>query len=58
MGELIAYGSMVTSIFQLIGTLKQDYRNTFLLAWSRDLMQGKRIIDGLLRAEEIYRICV
>ena len=30
MGELIAYGSMVTSIFQLIGTLKQDYRNTFL----------------------------
>ena len=24
MGELIAYGSMVTSIFQLIGTLEND----------------------------------
>ena len=48
MGELIAYGSMVTSIFQLIGTLENDITKSIAWALCQCPYFSKCVFDEIL----------
>lgn len=51
MGELIAYGSKVTSIFQLMGTLENDITKSIAWAFSLCNAFSKLVIDELFEID-------
>lgn len=48
MGELIAYGNKVTSVFQLIGTLENDITKSIAWALCKCPVLMKKVIDEIL----------